>query len=107
MNYDDLPESQRKKVWKDLQTDCRVNFPFVSEDFSGYYTVPAKLEFTNRGGKLYMKAELYNRSEMERERFKNWIKQRCLKYGMKPYMTSGGVGKYSFRLNGDLEFDWL
>ena len=103
------PGNQMKdvEICKAVRTVLR-NQPFVvtHETTHGYYTeaVAAKLRFSNRDGKFYVKVDLQTNPsdhERERKRFYDYLFERCAQFGWVPHLTSGGCGKYTFRLNGD------
>lgn len=100
-------ESERlKAIYDNIKQDAVGEFRIVRESYHGYYTesFPVDMKFVKRGDKFYLEVDLHtfpSEHERERKRFSEWLNSLCGNYGWTPHLTSGGVGKYTYRLNGE------
>ncbi len=62
-----------------------------------------KLSPKKRGDKYYVTIEGHDLAfETNYRKMFSWLRMVVEPYGWKPHLTSGGLGSFTFRLNGDL-----
>lgn len=97
------------EIYKTLMKELKEE-PFVfTSKLWAIQPITCTMKFRNRDGKFYatvtMPAQPSERETCTRE-FRAWLYKKLKPYGWIPYITSGGMGEWTYRLDGGIEFDF-